>query len=147
MPCWAFCLVSLQKIAIFLTVMAAHSEDMHLFLSRGHKQIPWLCRFFQAIIYFFLLFLQFRNIARNDINRDILFSGLSGRLLVQSQQFTAELQTVAHLAHLVKHTMGPVWNIDRYLCSAQLSEGFGIQDEQESTFLLETEAEEIKYVM
>lgn len=103
--------------------------------------------FSKLLFIFFLLFLQFRNIARNDINRDILSSGLSGRLLVQFQQFTAELQTVAHLAHLVKHTMGPVWNIDRDLCSAQLCEGFGIQDEQESTFLLETEAEEIKYVM
>lgn len=46
-----------------------------------------------------------------------------------------------HLAHLVKHTMGPVWDIDRDLCSAQLSEGLGIQNQEESTFVLNTEAE------
>ncbi len=39
MPRWAFCLVSLQKIAIFLTVMAAQTEDVHLFPSKRHKQI------------------------------------------------------------------------------------------------------------
>lgn len=53
---------------------------------------------------------------------------------------------VAHLAHPVKHAVGPVWDIDRDLCSAQLSEGLGVQDEKESTFLLETETEEIKCV-
>lgn len=46
-----------------------------------------------------------------------------------------------HLAHVVKHTMGPVWDIDRDLCSAQLSEGLGIQNQEEGTFLLNTEAE------
>lgn len=46
---------------------------------------------------------------------------------------------MAHLAHLIKHAVGPVWDIDRDLCSSKLSEGLGIQNEQESTFLLETE--------
>lgn len=45
MPCWALCLVSLLKIAIFRTVMAAHGGDMHLFPSRRHKQMAWVCSF------------------------------------------------------------------------------------------------------
>lgn len=43
--------------------------------------------------------------------------------------------------------MGAVRDIDRDLSSTQLSEGLGVQNEQESAFLLEREAEEIKYDM
>lgn len=47
------------------------------------------------------------------------------------------------LAHVVKHTVGPEWDIDGDLCSAQLREGLGIQNQEESTFLLDTQTEEI----
>lgn len=53
---------------------------------------------------------------------------------------TTELQVVAHLAHDVKHTVGPVGNVDRDLCSAQLSEGLCIQNQEEGTFLLDPES-------
>lgn len=43
--------------------------------------------------------------------------------------------------------MGPIWDIDRDLRSAQLREGLGIQNKQESTFLLETDTEEEDYVI
>lgn len=43
------------------------------------------------------------------------------------------------LAHVAEHTVGPEWNIDRDLCPAQLSEGLCIQNQEESTFLLDTE--------
>ena len=46
---------------------------------------------------------------------------------------------MVRLALEVKHAVGPVRDIDGDLCSAQLSEGLGIQNEQESAFLLETE--------
>ena len=59
--------------------------------------------------------------------------------MAQFRQFAPELQTVSYLAHLVKHAMGPVWDIDGDLSSAQLGEGLGIKDEEESAFLLETE--------
>lgn len=39
--------------------------------------------------------------------------------------------------------MGPEWDIYRDFCSAQLSEGLGIQNQEESTFFLDTETEEI----
>lgn len=39
--------------------------------------------------------------------------------------------------------MGPEWDIDGDLCSAQLSEGLGIQNQEESTFLLHAQTEEI----
>lgn len=51
-------------------------------------------------------------------------------------KFVAQLQTVALLAHPIKHAVGPIRDIDRDLCPAQLGEGLGIQNEQESTFLL-----------
>lgn len=43
--------------------------------------------------------------------------------------------------------MGPIWDIYRDLRSAQLREGLGIQNKQESTFLLETDTEEEDYVI
>ena len=67
-------------------------------------------------------------------------------MLVHFQQFAAELQTMGHLAHLVKHSMGPIWDIDRDLSSAQLSEGLGIKHKEESTFFLKTYREQIKCV-
>lgn len=39
-----------------------------------------------------------------------------------------ELLTAADLAHPVEHAVGPVWDVDRDLCSSQLSEGLRIQD-------------------
>lgn len=49
--------------------------------------------------------------------------------------------TLARLAHLVKHAVGPGWDVDGDLGSAQLGEGLGIENKEESTFLLDKEAE------
>lgn len=45
---------------------------------------------------------------------------------------------VGCLAHVVEHTVGPRWDINGDLSSAQLCEGLGIQNQEERTFILET---------
>lgn len=61
MPCWALCLVSLHNIAIFPTVMAAHSEDMHIFLSGGDKKNIMSLQCFAKYYFFYSLFHSFRD--------------------------------------------------------------------------------------
>lgn len=46
--------------------------------------------------------------------------------------------SLGRLAHVVEHAVGPSWNINRDLRSAQLCEGLGIQNQEERTFVLET---------
>lgn len=149
MPCWAFCLVSLQKIAISRTVMAARSQDVHLFLSSSNKQHESAILFPSSFFIFCLSFFCRPGILQGITSIDIF---QIERLLFNFSHFfflfvffgaQSKQQTESHLAHLVKHTMGPIWDVDWDLRSAQLSESLGIQNKKESAFFLETETEEI----
>lgn len=125
MPCWAFCPVSLQKIAIFLTIMEAHSEAMHLFLFKEVQTNSMSLQVFFPSSYFFYS----SGILHTMTSTEIFYSldKVAGCWYSFSN---TELLTVAHdLAQFVEHAVGPEWDIDRDLCSSQLSEGLGIQDE------------------
>lgn len=70
-PCWAYCLVSLQKIAISLTVMAAKRRHAPTPIKEAQTDSMSLQFFFPA----FVVFLQFRSFTGKDINKDTLFCG------------------------------------------------------------------------
>lgn len=64
----------------------------------------------------------------------------------QGKSFVAGLTgpvPVELLTHEIEDTVGPVWNIDRDLRSAQFTEGLSIQNEKERTFVLQAKPEHV----